>query len=281
MKTNLNNRKLIDKNYFKECYKTGGTNMSKNVAVITGASSGLGMEFAFQIDLLFTKIDEIWLIARRKERLVELSKLLETKTKVIPMDVANKEDMDRFYALLKQEKPKIRMLINCAGYGLMGKVSDIPIVKQLGMIDVNVRALTNMTYACLPYLTKHTRIIQLASAAAFLPQKNFAVYAAGKSYVLSFSRALAEELRQKHIYVTAVCPGPVATEFFDHADTYGHSLLMKEKTMVTPDRVVKQALHDSHRKKQVSVCSPLMKAFMLATKILPHRLFFFTMRFLK
>ena len=163
----------------------------------------------------------------------------------------------------------------------MGKVQDIPIRRQLDMIDVNVRALTNMTYACLPYVAKNGRIIQLASAAAFLPQKNFAVYAASKSYVLSFSRALAEELKPKHIYVTAVCPGPVATEFFDHADTYGHSLLMKEKTMVTADRVVKQALFDSHRKKQISVCSPLMKAFMLVTKILPHKFIFFVMRFLK
>ena len=255
--------------------------MSKNIAVITGASSGMGMEFAFQIDCLYTKIDEIWLIARREERLEELSKLLETKTKIIPMDVTDKAKMDEFYALLKKEHPKIRLLINCAGFGLMGNVKDIPIHRQLEMVDVNARALTNMTYACLPYLPKNARIIQLASAAAFLPQKKFAVYAATKSYVLSFSRALAEELKPRHIYVTAVCPGPVDTEFFDRADTYGHSLLLKEKTMVTADRVVKQALSDSHKKKQVSVCSPLMKAFMLITKILPHKFIFFVMQFLK
>lgn len=255
--------------------------MKKNIAIITGASSGMGMEFAFQIDCLFTKLDEIWLIARREERLIELSKLLETKTKIIPMDVSNKEQVEDFYTLLNKEQPKLRMLINCAGYGLMGKVEDIPIEEQLGMVDVNVRALTNITYACLPYLTKNARIIQLASAAAFLPQKNFAVYAAGKSYVLSFSRALEEELKPKHIYVTAVCPGPVDTAFFDKADTYGHSLLLKEKTMVSADRVVKKALRDSYKKKQVSVCSPLMQAFMLVTKILPHRFIFFVMRFLK
>ena len=138
--------------------------MSKNIAVITGASSGMGMEFAFQIDCLYTKLDEIWLIARREERLTELSKLLETKTRIIPMDVTDKEKMDAFYALLKKEHPKIRILINCAGFGLMGKVQDIPIRRQLDMIDVNVRALTNMTYACLPYVAKNGRIIQLASA---------------------------------------------------------------------------------------------------------------------
>lgn len=255
--------------------------MHKNIAVITGASSGIGMEFAFQIDCLFTKFDEIWLIARREERLKEVSKLLDTKTKIIPMDVANKEHMDSFYELLKEEKPRIRMLINGAGFGLMGSVENIPIEKQLQMIDVNVRALTDMTYACLPYLVKNARVIQLASAAAFLPQKNFAVYAAGKSYVLSFSRALSEELRKKQIYVTAVCPGPVETEFFDHADTYGHSITLKEKTMVSADRVVKKALCDSMRKKQMSVCSPLMQAFMILTKVFPHKVIFFIMRFLK
>lgn len=254
--------------------------MGKNIAVITGASSGMGMEFALQLDCLFTKFDEIWLIARRKERLLTLSETLHTKTRVLSMDVSDKIDIDAFYLLLEEQKPRIRMLINCAGFGLMGKVSDIPIHKQLGMIDVNVRGLTDVTYACLPYLTKNARVIQLASAAAFLPQKNFAVYAAGKSYVLSFSRALAEELRPKGIAVTAVCPGPVETEFFDHADTYGHSLLLKEKTMVTADRVVRKALKDSLKRKQVSVCSPLMQAFMLAAKILPHNLIFFIMRFL-
>lgn len=255
--------------------------MSKNIAVITGASSGIGMEFALQIDCLYTKMDEIWLIARRKERLEELSGLLTTKAKIIDTDVTDKEQTDAFYALLKMEQPKIRLLINCAGFGLMGKVQDIPIRRQLDMIDVNTRALTNMTYACLPYLAKNARIIQLASAAAFLPQKNFAVYAASKSYVLSFSRALALELKPRHIYVTAVCPGPVDTAFFDHADEFGHSILLKEKTMVTADRVVKQALLDAHRKKHISVCSPLMKAFMLLCKVLPHKVIFFIMRFLE
>lgn len=255
--------------------------MRKNIIIITGASSGIGREFAFQVDCLFTKIDEIWLIARRKDRLRELADNLETETRIVPMDVSDSDDMTGFIALLQEEQPKIRMLINCAGFGLMGKVSDIPIDKQLGMIDVNVRGLTDMTYACLPYLTKNARIIQLASAAAFLPQKNFAVYAAGKSYVLSFSRALAEELREKNIAVTAVCPGPVETEFFDYADTYGHSFLMKEKTMITADRVVKKALYDSLKHRQVSVPSSLMYAFMLACKLLPHRFIFFVMRFLK
>ncbi len=255
--------------------------MNQTIAIITGASSGIGMEFAIQIDALAKKVDEIWLVARRKERMTELSKVLKTKTRIVPMDVTDAFAMEGFERLLEIEKPRIRMLINCAGFGLMGNVMDIPIDKQLSMVDVNIKALIKMTYVCIPYMKKNARILQLASSAAFLPQQKFAVYAASKSFVLSFSRALALELKPKKIYVTAVCPGPVDTEFFDRAGEYGQTLALKEKTMVTPDAVVKQALFDAARKKHMSVCSPVMKGFALMTKIVPHNVIFFFMRFLK
>jgi len=255
--------------------------MGKNIAVITGASSGIGMEFAFQIDCLYTKIDEIWLIARNKERLTELAKLLETKTRVIQADLSNELDLEALSFFLQEHNPKIRILINSAGLGFMGEFRHIPIKEQLNMIDVNIRALTELTYLCLPYMPKNARIIQLASSAAFLPQKNFAVYAATKSYVLSFSRALSEELRKSSIYVTAVCPGPVKTAFFPLAGKYGDALAFKKKIMVPANRVVKQALYDSHKKKQMSVYSLPVRAFLIAAKLIPHRFLFFIMRFLK
>lgn len=256
--------------------------MKKRVVIITGASSGMGVEFALQTDLLFAgKLDEIWLIARREERLWEVAKLLDTKVRVIPMDVSDAEACACFSCLLEQEKPSIRMLINGAGFGFMGEFRSIPVKKQLEMIEVNVRALTRLTYHCIPYMSKNGRIIELASAAAFLPQKNFAVYAATKAYVLSLSRALAEELRPKHIYVTAVCPGPVETEFFAKAAAYGDALSFKEKVMVSAEGVVKKALRDSAKRKQVSVYSMPMKAFMLLTKVVPHKAIFCVMRFLK
>lgn len=255
--------------------------MGKNIAIITGASSGMGMEFAFQIDCLYTKIDEIWLISRREDRLTELAKLLETKTKIISADLANELDLKALSIFLQEENPKIRILVNAAGLGHMGSFRHIPLKEQLNMIDVNIRALTELTYLCLPYMPKNARIIQLASSAAFLPQKNFAVYAATKSYVLSFSRALSEELRKSKIYVTTVCPGPVDTPFFPLAGKYGNALAFKEKIMVPADKVVKQALFDSHRKKQISVYSLPIKAFFIVSKLLPHRFIFFIMRFLK
>ena len=199
-----------------------------NVIIITGASSGMGWEFARQLDQGLRTIEEFWLIARRGERLKELSEKLRHKTRIFAMDLTDSVQLDTFQRTLERECPVIRMLINSSGYGVMGNVADLETREQLGMIDLNCRALTHMTHICLPFMKRGSRIIQLASSAAFLPQPGFAVYAAGKSYVLSFSRALGEELREKGIFVTAVCPGPVRTEFFERAERKASTLAIKK-----------------------------------------------------
>ncbi len=256
----------------------------KKIIIITGASSGFGMEFALQLDKLFRSTGkyacanrpagqgcgEMWLIARRKERLEKLAKTLSVPAKIISMDVTKEEDILTFCKMLENENVSIRMLINSAGFGLMGRFDKINIEEQLEMLDVNCKALTRLTYECIPYLGRNGRIIQLASSAAFVPQQNFAIYAATKSYVLSFSRALGAELKEKSIWVTAVCPGPADTEFFHRAEKYGSTLAIKKLTMVSPERVVKEALRDSFHKKALSVCSLPMKAFCIITKIVPH-----------
>lgn len=242
----------------------------KNIVIITGASSGLGLEFAIQLDQILHSTDELWLIARRKERLEELEKLLDIPVRIIPMDVTDEKDMAAFKNLLQRENAAIRLLINCAGFGLMGRFESLSIEEQQAMLEVNCKALTCMTYYCIPYMKKNSRIIQLSSSAAFLPQKNFAVYAATKSFVLSFSMALRTELSKKGIWVTAVCPGPVETEFFDIAEKYGTTLAIKKITMVSSQRVVKLALMDSHDRKAVSVCSLPIKAFRVVSKLIPH-----------
>lgn len=252
-----------------------------NVIVITGASSGLGVEFALQLDNVFHNIDEIWLMARRKKEMLEVAQYLEHTTRVLDMDVTNEEQMDRFRELLAKEKPMIRMLVNCAGYGIMGDFAASDINEELGMIDVNCRALTQMTYQCLPYMRKNSRIIQLASSAAFLPQPNFAVYAATKSYVYSFSRALNQELRKKKIYVTAVCPGPVDTPFFDIAEKTGSTLAVKKLTLVRADMVVEKAISDSYHKREKSVYGSWIKSFDVLAKAVPHRAILELMRFMK
>lgn len=252
-----------------------------NIIIITGASSGMGAEFALQLDNTFHNIDEIWLIARRKKAMLEVAQYLEHTTRVLDMDVTNKEHMKKLQNLLTEEKPVIRMLVNCAGYGIMGDFSTSSIDDELGMIDVNCRALTQMTYMCLPFMKKNSRIIQLASSAAFLPQPNFAVYAATKSYVYSFSRALNQELKKKKIYVTAVCPGPVDTPFFDIAEKNGSTLAIKKLAIVRADLVVKRAISDSYHKREHSVYGPLIKGFEVLTKIMPHRVILEIMHYIK
>ena len=244
----------------------------KNIIIVTGASSGIGQEFLLQMDTAFSNIDEFWLIARRKERMEELAKYLEHKTKIILMDVQDEYAMDDLENMLEAEEAVVRILVNAAGFGILGEFDELSLEEQLDMLRVNCEALTKMTYICLPYMPKGSRIIQMASAAAFLPQRNFAVYAATKSYVLSFSRALNKELNYRGVYVTAVCPGPVNTEFFDIAEKYHNNLSIKKLVMISAESCVKAALKASYHKKSIVIPGIPMKAFALASKLLPHEL---------
>lgn len=246
-----------------------------NIILITGASSGIGMEFALQMDKGFDHIDEFWLAARNQAKLEELKKALRHKTRIFAMDITKKENLDALERALEEaggdgKKSVVRVLINCAGYGLMGNLEGQDTDGVLGMVRLNCEALTALTRRMLPYMKKGSRIIQMASSAAFLPQPGFAVYAASKSYVLSFSRALGEELKAKGIYVTSVCPGPVDTPFFDIAEATGSTLAVKKYTMVSADRVVALALKDSYRKRSMSVCSLPIRMFEIVSKALPH-----------
>lgn len=243
--------------------------MSKNIILITGASSGIGREFALQTDSHFAKIDEIWLIARNKEKLEQTAASIGHKTRILAMNLTNEAQLDRLEDTLSDHQACIRMLINCAGFGLMGNFEQLDKEGQLAMIRLNCEALTHMTYRCLPFMKRGSRIIQLASSAAFLPQPGFAVYAATKAYVLSFSRAVGEELKGKGIYVTGVCPGPVDTPFFDIAEQFGKTLSIKKYAMVGPERVVSLALKASYQKRPVSVCGLPIRAFHVLTKLLP------------
>lgn len=252
-----------------------------NIIIITGVSSGIGMEFAHQMDDYFTNIDEFWLIARRRDKLNELAASLKHKARVLCMDITKDAQLERLEDTIIEKKAVVRMLINAAGYGLMGDFAGQDREDALGMIRLNCEALTNITHRMLPYMRRGSRIIQMASSAAFLPQIDFAVYAATKSYVLSFSRALGEELRDKGIYVTSVCPGPVDTPFFDIAEKTGSTLAIKKYTMVEAERVVDRALKDSYQKRTLSVCSIPIQAFAVATKLLPHDVYLYLMKLLK
>lgn len=238
-----------------------------NIAIITGASSGIGMEFARQLDRNLRKTDEIWLLARRREPMEELALSMRKKTRVIVMDVTKEKEMERFAEVLSIGNPKITVLVNSAGVGSYGEFTAQSDTAVSDMIQLNIGALTQMTKICLPYMRKGSKIIQLASGAAFLPQAAFAVYAASKAYVYSFSRALNRELQSRGIRVMAVCPGPVNTPFFTRA--YGDSACLgglKKLAMMKTESVVAKAVADCKGGKSVSVCGLPMKVLYFMTQ---------------
>lgn len=237
------------------------------IAVITGASSGIGEEFAKQISR-FSGIEEIWILARRKDRLDQLAGSISRTVKVIPIDLSIQENMEEIKLLLSQENPDIRLLVNCAGYGIRKNFMDGTYEEEIGMIDINCKSLTAITYLCIPYMSENSRIIQIASAAAFLPQAGFAIYSASKAFVLSFSRALSKELKNKKIYVTAVCPGPVDTEFFAISDAGSKMPAYKKLFLVKTDQVVKHALKDSKKKKSISTYGVYIKILRILTRFI-------------
>ncbi|SHK39070.1 SDR family NAD(P)-dependent oxidoreductase [Hespellia stercorisuis] len=244
------------------------------IAIVTGASSGMGREFVVQVQHLYSSLDEVWVVARRQDRLEALVEDSKVTMRIFCGDLQKKPVYAQIAKVLKEENPDIRMLVNAAGFGKNGTVEEILEREedaQEQMIDLNCKGLTKMTLLCLPYMKKGARIVNLASAAAFCPQPHFAVYAATKAYVLSFSRGLGAELKEKGIYVTAVCPGPVETEFFKVSGHVGGKL--KKAVMVKPGPVVKRALQDARAGRPLSIYGTTMKGTALATKVIPHDVF--------
>ncbi|MGN1166758.1 MAG: SDR family NAD(P)-dependent oxidoreductase [Lachnospiraceae bacterium] len=237
------------------------------IALITGASSGIGREFARQIPKLYKDLDAVWLVARRTDRLKQLESELDIPVQIFDGDLTRDYIYERIENELSRKRADIRMLVNCAGYGKAGIFRGSDEKSQLGMIDLNCRALTKMIHVCLPFFSGGSRIINLASAASFSPQPGFAVYAASKSYVKSLSYALGAELNERGIYVTCVCPGPVDTEFFERSgELPGKEKLLKKAPV---EKVVHKALLDAARKRKSSVYGFSMQSVRIGTKILP------------
>ena len=242
----------------------------KKIALVSGASSGMGRCMVTEIADRFPSLDEIWVTARRKEKLESLAEEFPGRIRIFPGNLRKPEVIQGITEALKEEDARVCILVNAAGFGKIGKEGDIPPRQTSAMIEVNCVALTALTEAVLPYLHERCRILNFASAAAFLPQPEFAVYAATKAYVLSYSYALGKELKNRGVSVTAVCPGPVGdTEFFGIAEENHSMAAYKKVFMVSQERVVRQAVTDAFAGKSVSVCGLPMKAFRAVSKILP------------
>lgn len=243
-----------------------------NIGIITGASSGLGREFALHAKNKYKDLDQLWLIARREERLKKLEEKLSVPVRIIRLDLLQDGSLAQLEALLKAQKPTVKLLVNAAGYGKIGKIGELDLIEETGIIRLNCEVLAGITHIVLPFMKEGGSILNFASAAAFLPQPKFSIYAASKSFVLSYSRALREEVKQKNITVTAVCPGPVKTEFFKIAGNKERMPLIKSMTMADAKDVIHLAIKDNQAGKGVSIYGFLIKTFYLLTKMIPHRI---------
>ncbi|MBQ5910387.1 MAG: SDR family NAD(P)-dependent oxidoreductase [Clostridia bacterium] len=239
------------------------------IAVITGASSGMGKEFAIKLEQQHN-FDEIWVIARRADRLYELKEQLGDKVRPISLDLTKDESLNKYKEMLESEKPEIAVLVNASGYGKFEAFENLSLEDQTGMIDLNAKALTAVTYLSLPYLKKGSEVYQIASLSSFQPVPYLAVYGATKAYVLSFTRAVGAEIRKKGIKMMAVCPGWVKTEFFDRA-VVKEGVITYFNQFFTAEQIVKRAMRDMKKGKDVSVCGPKIRAQVLLTKLLHHR----------
>ncbi len=235
------------------------------IAVVTGASSGIGREFVYAIDK--EAIDEIWVIARRKERLEELKDKCSHPVRTLALDLAREESIGEYRKLLEQEKPEIHLLVNAAGFGVFGPFAESDLDKLLESAKLNALSLTAMCHVCLPYMKAGDSIINMGSNSAWQPVPYQAIYGASKSYVLNFSRALGRELKARGIHVMCVCPGWIKTEFQQVA---GHDKYIRYvDKWYGPDEVAEQAMKDLKRKKTVSILGHPVRRQVRLVKFLP------------
>jgi short-subunit dehydrogenase len=237
-------------------------------ALITGASSGIGEEFARQ---LAKRRYDLVLVARRQDRMERLAEELGVahgvNSEVIAADLARAEDVSAVAKRLLRED--IRMLVNSAGFGTLGDFVELPIDRELVEIDVNVRALTRLSHAAAEVMVRGGggTIINIASTAAFQAVPGMATYAATKAYVLAFSEALHEELKDHGVTVTCLCPGPVRTEFQEVAGVDGSRLRIG---WTRTEHVVAAALRGARAGKAIVVPGTLSNTGAMTAKLAPR-----------
>jgi hypothetical protein len=240
--------------------------MTQKVAVITGASAGLGVEFARQLS---KRGHRLVLAARRKERLDDLAKELGN-ARAVAIDLSKATAAAKLMADLEANGEIADVLINNAGFGLIGRFSDLDAKRERQMIDLNVSTLTDLCRAIAPGMIKRKSggIINVASTAAFQPGPKMAVYFATKAFVLSLTEALHEELKPYGVHVTCLCPGPTRTEFGEVAGFGGNGLF--DRVAMESPAVVKAGLDGLEKNKAVVIPGFVNKAGAFSGRFVPR-----------
>jgi len=248
------------------------------IAIITGASSGMGREFALTA-LEQVTVDELWLIARRKDRLEEVATQLQDRYATctitcLDLDLSLSKSLTAIgQRLAKIKDAQVELLINAAGFGKFQAVKDITSAMADNMLDLNCRCLMQMCYTCLPYMSRGSKILNIASVAAFQPVPYLTEYAATKAFVLSFSRGLWSELKKEGITVTALCPYWTRTEFFDVAQREtNHSPIHYYNVMYESKDLVQRGWRELKKGKDIATYGFVARAQVALIKCLPHRL---------
>ena len=242
-----------------------------NIAIVTGASSGMGREFVLQLSK-YVHIDEIWAIARRADALEALKKEVSIPVRPVVLDLCEPASFDAIANMLDSEKPNIKLLVNAAGFGKFGAYHKVSLEDERRMIDLNCKAVVLMTRLCIPYMGRGSHILQLDSLSAFQPVPYITTYGATKAFVLSYCRSMNQELKGRGIRMMAMNPGWVKTEFFNHAfQTNGDNEVQYFNRLYEAKDCVATGLKDLyHSKKDYSIHGLPVKLQVLGVKILPH-----------
>ncbi|MCQ2505072.1 MAG: SDR family NAD(P)-dependent oxidoreductase [Saccharofermentans sp.] len=236
------------------------------VAIVTGATGGLGMEF-IRVISSWDSIDEIWALGRNEDK---LKLLKETCGKVVPVRVdLVKDGLDAFTDKLAEEKPDVKLLINNAGAGYFGLYENMTGTEAASLCKLNCEIPAQMISAVLPYMHEGAGILNISSASSFQPNPYLAMYSASKAFLKSLSRALSVELEPRGIKVTAVCPGWIDTEMLPRAKD---GKKINYPGIISAQKVVSTALADYKKGKDMSAPGAFAKWFRFYSKLTPTRI---------
>ena len=243
-----------------------------SIAIITGASSGLGSQFARELKKT-AGITEFWFIARRRERMESLRDELGADARIITTDLTTDDGIAAVREALSEYKPSIKFLVNAAGFGTFGAIDEVSVDESMRMIDLNIKALVAITHMALPYMEQGGRIIELGSASAFTPLPTFNVYASTKAFVLHYTQALNYEIKKYGVKATCFCPCWVDTEFISVASSGDKGSCPKNLgPLLNCEKVVRGCVRASVKGRAMYVTNWFTKMQHVLSKLLPSAL---------